>query len=90
MANKIQKKLGTPRIEYSDLHNAEYQAFKLGYASVDAWMKDVPDADDRASQVATMMAENAMELVMNHSDKIPSNVRTSRDMDEFLKEFAND
>lgn len=90
MANKIQRKLGTPRIEFSDLHNAEYHSVKLGYVSVAAWIKDVPNPDDRASQVASMMAENAIELVMSHADKIPANVRTSKDMDSFLKEFNDD
>lgn len=90
MANKIQRKLGTPRIEFSDLHNAEYQSSKLGYSSVAAWIKDVPDPDERAAQVAAMMAEQAIELVISHSDKIPAHVRTSRDMDDFLKEFNDD
>lgn len=90
VASKIQRKLGTPRVEFSDLHNAEYHSTKLGYASVAAWIKDVPDPDERAAQVASMMAENAIELVMTHADKIPPNVRTSRDMDAFLKEFNAD
>lgn len=90
IAAQIQKKLGTPKIEFSDLHNAEYQSSKLGYSTVAAWIADVPDPEDRAMQVATMMAENAIELVMTHSDKIPAKVRSSPDMDDFLKEMRSD
>lgn len=87
IAAQIQKKLGTPKVEFSDLHNAEYHSFKLGYSSVSAWIADVPDPDERASQVATLMAENAIELVLSHQDKIPARVNSSRDMDAFLKEM---